>query len=320
MPDLKYLPISYTPPPLLYSLMEEEGKAWIDELGWDYSPIRQILASFIKQKLLPGYVAVLDTEAVGYTYFLINRTKGIIGAVYVRSSGHSQMITERLLDLTVAALKDSQQVRRVEAQIMLFHNLNLTEAFKRNGFRHFPRYYLNLDVNSYHREPGSAYKGTIVPWDSAYLSDTTEIVLKSYNNQIDSIICADYRTPAGCEGYLRSLVENPGCGVFMPEASFVALDENTIPCGFIIGCRISDKIGMIPQISVYPSYQNRNLGNILMNSSLERFRSSGFHRISLTVTPENTRAYNWYRRLGFNVGKEFGAFIWEREPETNSDQ
>jgi len=134
----------------------------------------------------------------------------------------------------------------------------------------------------------------------------------SYRNQTDSEICEDYRTKAGCESYLRSLVENPGCGIFMPEASFMGIDGQNAPCGFVICCRISNGAGMIPQIAVHPSYQGRNLGNALMIRSFMQLRALGFHSVSLTVTKKNRRAFDWYQRLGFKIRKEFGAYVWER--------
>jgi len=292
--------------------MEEEEKNWMDDLGWDYSPVRQILTSFIRQNLLPGYVAVHQNEAVGYTYFLINKSKGIIGAIYVKSTKNSQEISDKLLSLTISGLKDSPATRRVEAQIMPFNNIDITEIFIQNGFRYFPRNYLFLDLDSRLSPWSGDRPGTIVPWDESYLPHTSEILLKSYLNQTDAVICADYRTASGCEGYLRSILENPGCGVFIPEVSFMGLDDNNDPCGFIFGCRLSDGVGMIPQIAVHPSCQGKNLGNALMKRALEAFRNLGFRRISLTVTPENRKAYNWYCRLGFKVGKNFGAFVWER--------
>ena len=313
MLDLKYLPISYSDPSILSSLMEEEEKAWMSDLGWDYSPIRRILASFIRQDLLPGYVAVHRNEAIGYTYFLMNRSKGIIGAIYVKPTEHSREITEKLLSLTISGLKDSPRIRRVEAQIMPFNNIDITEIFTRNGFRHFPRLYLSMSLNTGtqgQKTPSSPLK--IVRWDSSLLPQTADILLKSYLNQTDAVICADYRTASGCESYLRSILENPGCGVFMPEASFMGLDESNETCGFIIGCRLSDGVGMIPQIAVHPAYQGKKLGNALMHKALEAFRKTGFQKISLTVTPEHQRAFGWYNRLGFKAGKSFGAFVWER--------
>jgi len=314
MPDLKYLPISYLDETLLLPLMEEEEKAWMSDLGWDYSPIRQILVSFVKQKLLPGYVAVNEKEAIGYTYFLVNQAKGIIGALYASKTSHSQQAVEELLSLTISCLKDSQNIRRVEAQIMPFHNLNLTATFTQHGFDYYPRYYLDLDLDLNFRPRRTEFSSVekIIGWNSTYLERAAEMTLLSYRNQTDAEICEDYRTKAGCESYLRSLVENPGCGIFMPEASFMGLDEQGFPSGFIICCRIAGSAGMIPQIAVHPSHQGRDLGNTLMHRCLEQVRALGFRTVSLTVTKKNRRAFDWYQRVGFKIRKEFGAYVWER--------
>jgi len=312
MSDLKYLPISYLDSHFLSSLMQEEEKSWMDDLGWDYSPIRRILVSFMDQKLLPGYVAVHKNAAIGYTYFLMNGTKGIIGSVYVQNTDHSPEITDSLLSLTISGLKDMHRIKRVEAQIMPFNDLNLSEVFIRHGFHCFPRSFLKLDMNAYPGQTRRKFVEKIIPWSYTDLSTMAGIVFESYKEQADAVLCADYRTLSGCEGYLRSIVDNPGCGVFMPETSFIGLSEKNTPVGFVIGCRISDGIGMIPQIAVHPSYQGRKLGDALINQSFRRFKDMGFQSITLTATPENSRAYEWYCRLGFKTGKEFSAFVWER--------
>jgi ribosomal protein S18 acetylase RimI-like enzyme len=312
MSVLKYVPISYLDETLLRPLMEEEQGVWMSDLDWDYSPIRQILVSFIKQKLLPGFVAIADNEPIGYTYFLVNQSKGIIGAVYASKTIHSQEAVQELLSLTASCLRDSQNIKRVEAQIMPFNNLNLTAAFTQHGFNHSSRYYLELDLSNHRKKVELPSSLRIAPWDSAYLERTAEMTFLSYQNQPDAEICEDYRTQTGCESYLRSLVENPGCGIFMPETSFIALDWEGAPCGFIICCRISGGAAIIPQIAVHPSHQGKRLGNIFMNRTFAQLKSMGFRTISLTVTKKNRRAFDWYQRLGFKLRKEFGAYVWER--------
>ena len=312
MADLRYIPISYLDSIFLASLMKEEAQTWLCDLGWDYSPVQQILISFMNQKLLPGYAAVQEQEAVGYTYFLMHRRKGIIGSIYVREMEFSQEITDELLSLTISGLKDTPRIKRVEAQIMPFHNLDISRVFFQNGFRHFPRRYLNLNLNAFSGQTLSTSTQRIMPWEFRDIESAAKIVAASYKNQPDAEICADYRTVSGCENYLRNVVNNPGCGVFMPETSFMALDQKDNPCGLIIGCRISDGIGMIPQIAVHPSCQGKSLGNTLMMRSLEKYKLMGFYRISLAVTPGNRRAFEWYLRLGFKLRKQFGAYLWER--------
>jgi ribosomal protein S18 acetylase RimI-like enzyme len=291
--------------------MDEEERAWMTDLLWDYSPIRQILISFIQQKLLPGYGAANESGLLGYTYFLVNQAKGIIGAIYAAKTSPSQAIIEKLLSLTITSLKENPQIKRVEAQIMPFHNANLTPTFNQHGFSFYPRYYLDLDLINFKPAPCNPEEKLSL-WNSAYLGRAAEMTMTSYRDQMDAFICEDYRTTAGCESYLRSLVENPGCGIFMPDASFMYLDEKQSPCALIIGCRISNGVGMIPQIAVHPSFQGRGLGNALIQHSFERFKSLGFHTVTLTVTKQNRRAFAWYQRLGFKIRKEFGAYVWER--------
>ena len=97
MSDLKYIPISRLDEALLQPLMEDEERMWKADLDWDYAPIRQVLVAFIKQKLLPGYAAIADSKALGYTYFLINQSKGVIGALYAMNASHSQEAVDELL-------------------------------------------------------------------------------------------------------------------------------------------------------------------------------------------------------------------------------
>jgi ribosomal protein S18 acetylase RimI-like enzyme len=311
MPELKYLPISFLDQASFFSLMNEEEEEWLSDLGWDYSAIRQILVSFIRQRLLPGYAATNEKELLGYTYFLVNQTKGIIGAIFAAKLSPVQEIAENLLSLTISSLRDNLQIKRVEAQIIPFNGANLTAIFLRHGFHYYPRLYLDLSLSSF-RSAESNPGEKIVAWDSTHLRLAAEMTTISYTNQTDALICEDYRTVAGCESYLRSLVENPGCGIFMPEASFMCLDGRQTPCGFIIGCRISKGVGMIPQIAVHPDYQGRGVGNALVQRSFEQYKALGFQTVSLTATQDNRRAFDWYQRLGFIIRKEFGAYVWER--------
>ncbi len=313
MRDLRYLPISRSDPEILIPLMDEEVKAWMSDLDWDYAPVRRILDSFIQQKLLPGYVALVDHEAVAYIYFLVNQAKGIIGAIYAARRRHSQQAVEELLSLSITSLRDAQNIRRVEAQILPFHDLELTRAFTRHGFFHYPRHFMELDPARAPRRPSPPLREErIIPWNIACLPRLAEMTSASYRGQPDAAICQDYQTREGCEGYLSSLVDNPGCGFFLPEASFISLDEHGDPCGFIVSSRISGTAGMIPQIAVHPSRQGKGIGNALMNSAFEGFLSSGIRTVSLTVTAENRRAFRWYQHLGFITRKQFGAFVWQR--------
>ena len=281
------------------------------DLEWDYAPVRKILVSFMQQKLLPGYIALHDKDALGYIYFLMNGSKGILGNIFVRKSEFSREISNKLLSKSISDLKDLPKIRRIEAQIMPFNDLYFADIFIEKGFCHYPRSYLALDSETYTRSI-SAAQIRFVSWSNSYLPMAALIILASYKNQSDADICSDYRSVSGCEKYLHSIIESPGCGTFLPEASFIVLDENSRIIAFILGSRISEGIGMIPQIVVHPRYQGQGFGNMIMDTCIHSFQKLGFRKITLTVTDKNSRAYEWYRRLGFKACKQFGAFSWNR--------
>jgi ribosomal protein S18 acetylase RimI-like enzyme len=292
--------------------MEDEERCWLSELNWDYAPVRRILVSFVEQKLLPGYLALTGREAVGYTYFLTHHSKGVVGTVYVSRLDDAQSVADELLSLAIGCLKDNKAIKRIEAQILPFNDLSLTAAFARQGFTCHPRCYLELDLSAASLVNEYSPVDRIVPWDPSFLPRAAEITLASYRDQPDARLCADYCTLKGCENYLRSLMENPGCGLLLPEASFIGLDGRNSPCGFLISSRIAEDAGMIPQVAILPSHQGYGLGNALMQNCLSHLKARNYRTVSLTVTRENRRAFEWYRRLGFRRRKEFGAFVWER--------
>ncbi len=312
MPNLTLLPLSHAERKQVMALMDEEVRAWRSELGWDYSPVKQVLISFMDQNLLPGYVACDGEKALGYGYFLIHRNKGVIGTLYVSECESAQEVANRILAKSIEALIDQSKIERIESQLFPFHRLSLSSPFLHQGFANYPRVYLELDLVSYHPDLDSVQDGAISQWDSRFVTQAAWIVQKSYEKELDAVICEDYCTVAGCEGYLRSLLANPGCGVFIPEASFMGWDHGGKPNGFVLTSCISKAGAMIPQISILPTYQGLGLGGALMGKTLRTLKAAGYRKVSLTVTRENTRALEWYQRLGFRVRKDFCAYIWQR--------
>jgi ribosomal protein S18 acetylase RimI-like enzyme len=311
MLEMKFGPLSQADVGAMRSLMAAEEQTWLAELDWDYAPIRRILFGFLHQHLLPGFVASRGAEALGYTYFLIARSKGMIGTVYA-GGPDAQSIADRLLSRAIESLKETPHVRRIEAQIIPLHGLDLNPVFMRHGFQSFPRHYLELDLVAPLPEK-SSFLEAIVPWHVRFAADCAEVAYRSYHSGIDSILCEDYGSVANCESYIRSLVENPGCGIFLPDSSFVGLDSRGTPCGFVLASRLSPAAAMIPQISVHPAHQGRGLGTALIRTAFDRLRAGEYRAARLTVTPQNQRAHEWYCRLGFRNRRDFNAHVWQRE-------
>ncbi len=311
MPDIELKPLSQADLGLMTRLMNDEEHAWRRELDWDYAPIRRILFSFLEARVLPGFLATNGARAAGYVYFLISRTKGMVGTVYA-ATPNAQETADRLLSCTLENLKGLRRLNRIEAQIIPLGGLDLNTIFSRHGFQCHLRHYMELDLTACPALEDN-FSLDIVPWHARHLKPAADVAFRSYEGSIDAMICEDYGTAGNCESYLRSLSENPGCGIFLPDSSFVGLDQDLVPRGFILTSRLSRNAAMIPQISIHPTSQGKGLGSALIRLALRRLAGAGFRTVRLTVTHENRRAYEWYQRLGFKNRRDFDACVWLRQ-------
>lgn len=317
MPEIQYIPISHLDESAIVPLMAEEARMWLTDLGWDYSAIQRVLCSFIRKKMLPGYAAFADGKAlVGYTFFLANQSRGSIGGLFTTPTlptEKAQYVADELLELAITCFQDSSDIDRIEAQVLAFNGQDHARVFIKHGFTHYPRVYLVRNINAGIVEKEPAAPAKIIAWDSTLIHRAAVMTAASYINHPDYEILKDYHTPANCENYLRGLMANPGCGVFLTDASFMCLDDNGNPCGYVICSRISDGRALIPQIATHPAWQGRGLGAALMSRCLRQLQTMSYRSVSLVVTGENSRAFEWYRRIGFQPHREFGAFIWNRQ-------
>ena len=316
MSDIEYVPLTYLNESSLLPLMEEEAGTWLSDLDWDYSAIQRVLLPFIRRNTLPGYAALDgNNRPIGYVFFLADRSKGSIGALYttpLNPPDKAQEIDDMLVELAIACLHDSGDIRRIEAQLFPFHGRNFGRIFGTHGFICHPRHYLvrTIDANITEKEPEAP--AIIVHWDSELIGQAAAMTIACYRNHPDYEILEDYGTPSNCENYLHGLIANPGCGVFLPKASFMCLDGHGNLLGYVICSRISNGHAMIPQIASHPAWQGRGLGNAMMSHCLSQLRAMAFNSVSLVVTEKNSRAIEWYRKNEFHLRKEFSAFTWNR--------
>ena len=138
------------------------------------------------------------------------------------------------------------------------------------------------------------------------------VITTAYRGHIDSEINDQYRSLNGSLRFLNNIVRFPGCGIFDPNASFVALHKPTRSiAGLLLCSRVREDVGHITQVCVLPEHRGRNIGESLIGLSTQELRTRNFIGLSLTVTEANTKAVELYRRLGFETRRRFDAFVWE---------
>jgi ribosomal protein S18 acetylase RimI-like enzyme len=301
----------------LRPLLEDEIAMWGHRLSWDYSTSAEMILRYMDAKILPGYAAIERGSIFGYSFFVYEQNKGVIGDLFVRdgSSGHDRHeVEERLLTHVIETLQQSPGIHRVEAQLLAHKSGEVARPFLQQGFSRHPRVFMNLDIgkNAKASPPILTPQFEIRPWSEQEYQSAAALITAAYRGHVDSEINDQYRTLAGSLRFLNNIVRFPGCGSFDPQASFVVFQRRSRTLiGLILCSQVRPDVGHITQVCVLPEYRSVGLGEAMLAASTQNLRERGFRFISLTVTEANDRAIALYKRIGFESTRVFDAFVWE---------
>jgi ribosomal protein S18 acetylase RimI-like enzyme len=305
----------------LRPLMQDETALWSRLLSWDYSSSAEMILRYVDSKILPGYAAVDRGRVFGYSFFVYEGSKGVIGDLYVINGGRlpdARQVEIRLLTHVIETLQQSPGIHRVEAQL-LAHDANaVSRPFVEAGFQRHPRLFMVLPLGKPAAEKTTSEKTTthpeveIRPWTEADYQPSAAVITAAYRGHVDAQINDQYHTLGGALRFLNNIVRFPGCGVFDADSSFVALDRRAHTLiGMILCSRVRHDVGHVTQVCVLPEYRGKGIGESLMAAAEQNLRKRNFSMLSLTVTEANARAVALYRRLGFDSKRIFDAFVWE---------
>lgn len=301
----------------LRPLLDEEVETWARMLSWDYRSSADMILRYVDAKILPGYAAVERGNIVGYSFFVYEGSKGVVGDLFVsprRSDAHA--IELQMAEHMVETLQQSPGIHRVEAQLLTHATGELAAPFTAAGFQRHRRLFLVLQLKG----EGAPQVATMpVPdevlvrgWAEQDYQPAAGVITAAYRVHIDSEINDQYRTSAGSIRFLNNIVRFPGCGVFDAESSFVAIHRpSDALIGLILCSRVRDDVGHVTQVCLVPEYRGHGIGEHLIARTCGSMRRRNFSALSLTVTEANHRAVDLYRQLGFDEKRVFDAFVWE---------
>lgn len=295
----------------LENLFQEEVRHWSEELHWDYRPSIDLVRKFIDSRALGGYAASENGHLTGYGFYVLEDHKGLIGGLFVSSHHAQEPVTQTLLSEMMAALRATPRLQRIEAQLMPFGS-ELDPTFLSRYFHLHTRQFmvLPLDEAKLCCKPLSAGL-QIEPWTDRAFDSAARLIQLAYSDHVDGQINDQYRSESGSLKFLRNIVLLPGCGQFLPEASFLvkpATGDRLV--GMALTSTVAHGVGHTTQVCVMPGYQGHNIGRQLMEHSIEALRRRQYKMLSLTVTSANTRAVTLYEHLGFRTVKKFAAGVW----------
>lgn len=298
----------------LRPLLRQESHVWSRLLSWDYSGSVDMILRYLDAKILPGYAAVEDGTVFGYSFFVYEGSKGVIGDLFAAGAGGSDIGLEReLVSNVIATLQQSPGIHRIEAQLLIHETGAVAEPFLAEGFQQHPRVFMTFPLtSSMKRRSSTVAPVDIAPWREDDYQITASVISAAYSGHIDADINDQYRSLNGSLRFLNNIVRFPGCGVFDPAASFVARNRMTREIiGVLLCSRVKEDVGHITQVCILPEARGQGIGESLIATSAAALRRRNFRLLSLTVTEANWRAVELYQRLGFNRDRVFDAFVWE---------
>jgi ribosomal protein S18 acetylase RimI-like enzyme len=300
----------------LRPLLDDETHVWASLLSWDYNGSVEMILRYVDAKILPGYAAIERGRIFGYSFFVYEGSKGVVGDLFVANGGrlpNAREVEIKLLTHVIETLQQSPGIHRVEAQLLAHEAGSVARPFLDQGFQRYPRLFMTLGLGIGAGKPVPVHPDIeIRRWTEADYQPAAAVITAAYRGHVDAQINDQYRTLSGSLRFLNNIVRFPGCGLFDAEASFAAVDKkakNLI--GLILCSRVRADVGHVTQVCVLPEYRSRGIGESLLAATSTNLRKRGFSMLSLTVTEANTGAVALYRRLQFDSKRVFDAFVWQ---------
>jgi ribosomal protein S18 acetylase RimI-like enzyme len=293
-------------------LLTEESQHWRDELRWDYRPSLNLIKKFVDARSLAGCVAVENGRALGYSFYVVEDHKALIGGLHVSTQSPQLPLARQLLGSVLETLRALPGIERIEAQLIPF-GFDFNGTLSELGFRIYPRQFMLLDLSRANLPPTPQSSAGLVieRWDDRQFGACARLIQLAYANHTDGEINDQYRSEAGALKFLKNIVILPGCGQFLAPASFVLRAPHSHELiGVALTSTVAPGTGHTTQICIMPGYQRRGLGQRLIAATIAALRERGYSSLSLTVTSGNTNAVRLYDRIGFNTIKRFTAGVW----------
>jgi len=293
-------------------LLAEETRHWREELHWDYRPSLNLIKKFVDARSLAGCVAVDNGRALGYSFYVVEDHKALIGGLHVSSQCQQSPFARQLLTSMLETLSAIPGIERIEAQLIPF-GWEFDGLLVELGFRIYPRQFMLLDLNRATPPAPPASAGLVLDrWDDRQFGACARLIQLAYANHTDGEINDQYRSESGALKFLKNIVILPGCGQFLAPASFVlrAPHSNEL-LGAVLTSTVAPGTGHTTQICVMPGYQRHGLGKRLIAATIAALRERGYTALSLTVTSSNLNAVGLYEKIGFATIKKFTAGVWQ---------
>lgn len=297
----------------LAAVLADETVCWRRLLEWDFEPSAELVRRFVGMQALSGFGLVDDTRVVGYSYFVCEERKGLVGDLYVLPAYATVEAENRLLEAVLGALRRTPLVRRIESQLMMLRPAPGRPFPMSRDLHVYPREFMVADLAVTDALPAVRSDEVVYePWSDRVQEGVAQLIALCYKGHVDSSINDQYRSLPGARKFLMNIVQYPGCGSFFQPAALVATRAGTTPVrGVSLTSMVAPDVGHVTQICVHPEQRGHRIGYELLRRSMVALKAAGCRKASLTVTSDNRGAIELYERMGFAKKRNFSACVWE---------
>ncbi len=285
-------------PGAVAELYARESQQWRDAFDWDTAAQWLEVETARTAWGLPGLLATDDAgQPVGWLFYLPGPSGAQLGGV----SATTHTMTRAL----VAAFANREQGRTFAAFIPAL-SPGLEEALHLVGCETIPHLHLVASLDRLTQPPMTRPVDagiTLRPWRTGDDLVAAQVLLSSYARD-DAALFAPTGAPDEWLTYVTNLVEQIGCGRFVPESS-VVVERDGRPAGIALVTLVSGAMAHLAQIAVMRDAQGRGLGGALLDAALGAARAGGARAMSLLVSSKNKGAIALYRRYGFEPRGHF---------------
>ena len=296
-------------------LLDEQSRFWKSSYRWDFDASRDVILRFIDTRNLYGFSLLSEGRLVGYSYFVHEHRKALIGDLFITKSHRTEQAERYLLYNTLQAATAVPGVARLEGQLLALSFNPSGEVLRGRQLQVHERSFMMMDdfrKLQAGSPGGSAFR--YLPWSENDLDATAELICHSYESHVDSLINDQYRSLTGARRFLYNSTQHPGCGLFFRRGALSAIEPSArMLCGICLGSLVEPRVGHITQLCVAPFARGKGIGYELLRRAGKSFQEYGCDAVSLTVTSSNKGAVQLYERLGFSVLRRFFAFVWETQ-------
>lgn len=131
-------------------------------------------------------------------------------------------------------------------------------------------------------------------------------ITESYAQHPESNVSSFYRSRGDACFYLNDLLNNQGCGPYLPGASCIAFGDGKV-LGFDIITSTGEGRGHLAQIAVKKGFRKKGIGGFLLRNSINWLKENGYTTVSLSVA-KKLFTHEWYSSIGFRDVLDFTGF------------